>query len=398
VIDILLSDEKLTAPTTPGDVYWALGDNLNTVRDIARYDPQTDTTSIVNHRVFDAFGNVTSETNAAVDLLFAFTGRLLDDSTGLQNNLHRWYDPTIGRWLSEDPIGFKGGDHNLYRYVNNAPTAATDPTGLWHLDIHRDLTVMLAAYAAFYYESYQIGYWNNAVDSQHDASSALVDYGRALEDFRNGRLGRPELNLAFARFRVRAAMHFPLSANGLVEPNSAAARAKMEDGLARGDLRAFSEGVHTLQDSWSHQGRPSVSAVDPNGNAVFLVGDARGGRWVVEGPATEKDTFVPVQGPLGQTIPVKRVAPLTSGKGHYDPYPRWRLALQLDASADDARYWPADVRAAGLATYKALVAFRERWPTPMRTRYPAASQKVVEAYLIARFPGGNVYGSVPAPV
>jgi RHS repeat-associated protein len=130
VIDMLLSDEKLTAPDQPGDVYWALGDNLNTIRDIARYDPETDTTCIVNHRVFDAFGNVTSETNAAVDLLFAFTGRLFDDATGLQNNLHRWYDPTIGRWLSEDPIGFAANDANLYRYVGNAPTARTDSSGL----------------------------------------------------------------------------------------------------------------------------------------------------------------------------------------------------------------------------------------------------------------------------
>ncbi len=114
-MDLLLSDEKLTAPDEPGDIYWALGDNLNTVRDIARYNPATDTTTIVNHRVYDAFGKLTSETNGAVDLIFAFTGRLFDDSTGLQNNLHRWYDPTIGRWLSEDPIGFTAGDANLYR-------------------------------------------------------------------------------------------------------------------------------------------------------------------------------------------------------------------------------------------------------------------------------------------
>jgi RHS repeat-associated protein len=101
VVDMLLSDEKLTAPDEPGDVYWALGDNLNTVRDIAQYDAGTDTTTIVNHRVFDAFGNITSESNSAVDLIFAFTGRLYDESTGLQNNLNRWYDPTIGRWLSK---------------------------------------------------------------------------------------------------------------------------------------------------------------------------------------------------------------------------------------------------------------------------------------------------------
>jgi RHS repeat-associated protein len=130
VVDLLLSDEKLTGPSTPGDIYWTLGDNLNTVRDIARYNPSTDTTTIVNHRVYDAFGKLTSETNGAVDLIFAFTGRLFDESTGLQNNLNRWYDPTVGRWLSEDPIGL-APDANPYRYVNNAPTYTTDPNGLW---------------------------------------------------------------------------------------------------------------------------------------------------------------------------------------------------------------------------------------------------------------------------
>jgi hypothetical protein len=40
------------------------------------------------------------------------------------------YDPTIGRWTSTDPLGFEAGDVNLYRYVHNGPTAATDPSGL----------------------------------------------------------------------------------------------------------------------------------------------------------------------------------------------------------------------------------------------------------------------------
>lgn len=40
------------------------------------------------------------------------------------------YDPTVGRWLSRDPIGFAAGDSNLYRYVGNSPTNETDPSGL----------------------------------------------------------------------------------------------------------------------------------------------------------------------------------------------------------------------------------------------------------------------------
>ena len=46
------------------------------------------------------------------------------------DELHRWYDAGVGRWLSQDPIGFAAGDANLYRYVGNGATNATDPDGL----------------------------------------------------------------------------------------------------------------------------------------------------------------------------------------------------------------------------------------------------------------------------
>ncbi|REK17696.1 MAG: RHS repeat-associated core domain-containing protein [Planctomycetota bacterium] len=65
-----------------------------------------------------------------MDHLFGYTGRAFDDETGLQNNLHRWFDPVTGRWASEDPIGFAAGDANLYRYVGNGPTNGVDPDGL----------------------------------------------------------------------------------------------------------------------------------------------------------------------------------------------------------------------------------------------------------------------------
>jgi RHS repeat-associated protein len=94
------------------------------------------------HRVFDSFGNIVEETHydadsfevtegqtGYLDEAFAYTGRLFDLNTGLQNNLNRWYDASIGRWMSEDPIGFAAGDGNLYRYVGNGPVNGTDPSG-----------------------------------------------------------------------------------------------------------------------------------------------------------------------------------------------------------------------------------------------------------------------------
>ena len=77
--------------------------------------------------------------NTVLEYIFGYTGRLLDDATGLQNNLNRWYDATVGRWISEDPIGFAAGDANVYRYVENSPTNTTDPSGLIGSDFHADL-------------------------------------------------------------------------------------------------------------------------------------------------------------------------------------------------------------------------------------------------------------------
>jgi uncharacterized protein RhaS with RHS repeats len=44
------------------------------------------------------------------------------------------YDPSVGRFITEDPIGFNAGDTNLFRYVDNEPTVSTDPSGLLQKD------------------------------------------------------------------------------------------------------------------------------------------------------------------------------------------------------------------------------------------------------------------------
>jgi RHS repeat-associated protein len=57
------------------------------------------------------------------------TGREWDKETGLYYYRERYYDPMEGKFISKDPIGFKGGI-NLYAYVGQNPINYTDPFGL----------------------------------------------------------------------------------------------------------------------------------------------------------------------------------------------------------------------------------------------------------------------------
>jgi RHS repeat-associated protein len=100
-------------------------DHLGSVRDII----DAATGDVLFHAEYDAFG-VATEYGAGYGDTLKYTAREFDADTGLQYNRARWYDNSTGRWLSEDPIGFAAGDHNLYRYVSNFSTGATDPSGL----------------------------------------------------------------------------------------------------------------------------------------------------------------------------------------------------------------------------------------------------------------------------
>ena len=110
--------DKLLADTTTTGVSWSLTDHLGTVRDILG--------ATSTHLIYDAFGNLTSGTNP---LLFGYTGKAFDTDTHLQNNINRWYDSTVGRWLSTDPIGFEGDYTNLYRFLVNSTLQYIDYDG-----------------------------------------------------------------------------------------------------------------------------------------------------------------------------------------------------------------------------------------------------------------------------
>ena len=105
------------------DDCWALRDHLNTVRKVV--DARG---CVVASLEYNAFGALVSATGDKP--LFRYTGKLFDDATGLQWNINRWYDSAVGRWISEDPIGFRGGDANICKYCSNNPVQYTDQQGV----------------------------------------------------------------------------------------------------------------------------------------------------------------------------------------------------------------------------------------------------------------------------
>jgi RHS repeat-associated protein len=126
-VDELFADEQRLSGLVP-DTKWALSDHQGTIKDIADFNPTTGQTS-VRHRAYDSFGNRKGSA-LTTDIVFGYTGKYFDETTGMQNNWNRWYSPKMGRFISQDPIGFAGGDANLYRYVGNSSPNGTDPSGL----------------------------------------------------------------------------------------------------------------------------------------------------------------------------------------------------------------------------------------------------------------------------
>jgi RHS repeat-associated protein len=122
--DQILARTEASGQPNPG-VAWYLTDQLGSVRDLENGSSQ----AVGDHLDYDGFGNTTESTPSYGDR-YKFTGREADADTKLQYNRARYYDPTTGRWVRQDPIGFAAGDVNLYRYVADDPVNSNDPLGL----------------------------------------------------------------------------------------------------------------------------------------------------------------------------------------------------------------------------------------------------------------------------
>ncbi|MBU3948143.1 MAG: hypothetical protein KJ826_07980 [Proteobacteria bacterium] len=119
--------QGLMAMVTPSDQVYCYHYNA-----IGSAIAMTDSSkNIVNKYAYDEFGNINNEVEA-VSQPFKYVGQhgVMAEPNGFYYMRARFCDPKVGRFVSEDPSGFDGGDVNLYVYVGNNPVLMIDPEGL----------------------------------------------------------------------------------------------------------------------------------------------------------------------------------------------------------------------------------------------------------------------------
>ncbi|WP_237765857.1 RHS repeat-associated core domain-containing protein, partial [Enterobacter hormaechei] len=116
-----------------GEIYWFNTDlngaplEVTDERGAVRWSGQYGSFGEVRHQS-EGFSRVVNRTAMAHQPL-RYAGQYADGETGLHYNLFRYYDPQVGRFIVQDPIGFNGGNLNLYNYAPN-PLLWIDPMGL----------------------------------------------------------------------------------------------------------------------------------------------------------------------------------------------------------------------------------------------------------------------------
>ena len=113
-------------------LYYYHLDHLGTPQEVS--DHQGNIVWSGNYR---AYGSLAVAQENAVENHLRFQGQYFDDESGLHYNRFRYYDPQVGRFINQDPIGLAGGMNN-YQYVPN-PVSWIDPFGLTCKDELKEL-------------------------------------------------------------------------------------------------------------------------------------------------------------------------------------------------------------------------------------------------------------------
>ncbi len=153
--------------------YYYTRDHLGSVRELL------DNVGVTRARYsYDVWGNRSGNfiTINPLDVDFGFTGHYYHTPSALCLAPYRAYDPKVGRWISRDLLGERGG-LNLYGYVLNQPTGRIDPLGLWQVTVFGGSG--FGGYVSFGYNS---GQFNATVGAGAGAGLSLgldlTDSGR----------------------------------------------------------------------------------------------------------------------------------------------------------------------------------------------------------------------------
>ena len=161
-VDAVLAQDSSTG------MVWSLADRLGSIDSLTDEDGV-----VVDRRTFDSFGRVLSQSNPSVAFRYGYTGRERDLESGLDYYRARYYDSNVGRFISVDPMGFGAGDTNLYRYVGNGVTNATDPSGefIWvPFAVAAVGGAILGAYQNYSYQNAQVA----------DGQQSKINYGNVV--------------------------------------------------------------------------------------------------------------------------------------------------------------------------------------------------------------------------
>jgi RHS repeat-associated protein len=172
---------------------YAMTRGQNSIHTAYSYDPYGGLTRIMDGNDGDITvncnGNDTRTINATSVFFFCYTGQIHDNESGLYYYKERYYHPGLGRFVSQDPIGWISGI-NLYSYANHNPVEYTDPHGNQYQHPKETCPEAIAckqeAHADWLARVDEMNYWYEQMKAVHDQSRAncenqvTVAYGGCL--------------------------------------------------------------------------------------------------------------------------------------------------------------------------------------------------------------------------
>ncbi len=215
--------------------YWFLYDANGNVGQLVKASDQT----TAARYEYDPYGNTIVKAGDYADANpYRFSTKWFDAETNLYYNDNRYYIPRLGRWISRDPIGERGGV-NLFAYVGGGPTNRSDAFGMWGRDMH---------YTATYDEARAVGYNDRCAGAIAAGNQGQDDFFQLLWDrhFQTDVLGFPDGGASQNQYLMNEAetmSHY------------------LREGNCQRALEAFGRMIHTaVQDRTSHMEGTRVAA------------------------------------------------------------------------------------------------------------------------------------------